>query len=159
MRANRWFIATLPVLATIFLATPAWAACESGPDWCTDDDRIPAMLAEKKTRLAKEYPTRLVALLDRGTQCVARIRTSPDGFSIIDVEPDKDTLSQSWAEDVENVSKGRLARGEITHYWLVHARRAFSCDGEPNYDERSDYIADEDVNADFAIKCDTAEAC
>lgn len=136
-------------------ANGAQAACNSGPDFCTDDPRIPAALLEKKDRLAKTYPSHLVALLDRGVQCVARIRTSPDGFSVIDIEPNKDSISQPWAEDVEEISKRRLAEGEITHYWLVHTRRAFSCDGELNYDERADYIASEDINADLAIKCDS----
>lgn len=137
-----------------FAAGPVAAACSSGPDYCTDDPRIPAALKAKKERLLKDYPERLVSLLDRGVQCVARIRTSPDGFFIIDVEPGKAVLGLPWSQDVEKVSRKRLQKGEITHYWLVNARTAFQCDGEPEYESRPDHIAAEDVTADLAIRCD-----
>ncbi len=56
-------------------------ACNSGPDFCTNDPRIPAALEAKKKAMLKEYPSRLVALLDRGVQCIARIERSPDIFT------------------------------------------------------------------------------
>lgn len=143
----------------IITAWDAQAACNSGPDFCTDDPRIPLLLAEKKEQLALEYPERLVALLDRGVQCVARIQRSPDGFSIVEVEPNGNSLSIGWAEDTEEVVKRRLNNGSISHYWLVNARRAFQCEGEEPYDERPDYVPGEDVNASLAIRCGGDPAC
>jgi len=63
-------------------AGAAQASCSSGPDWCTDDPRIPATLKEKKERLSKEYPDYLVALLDLGVQCVLHGSTSRPMLSL-----------------------------------------------------------------------------
>lgn len=61
----------------------AYADCNCGPDFCQDDPRIPQTLSKKKAALGAEYPDRLIALLDKGNQCVARIERSPDGFSLV----------------------------------------------------------------------------
>lgn len=84
---------------------------------------------------------------------VARINQSPDAFTIIEVSSNGDWQTVPWDADAERISKTRLSDGTISHFWMVNARRAFACDGQPKYDERSDYIADEDVNADLAIRC------
>lgn len=132
----------------------AIAACNAGPDYCTDDPRIPQMLADKKASLAKDYPARLVALLDRGTQCVARIRQSPDGFTMVVVKKGAiDTVG--WDQDNEDVSKKEIASGDIERFWIVNSRRAFSCEGQPSYDQQPDYNAADDVNTSLAIKCDS----
>lgn len=146
-------------LALFAMAAGAQAACNSGPDFCTDDPRIPGVLAEKKTRLLSQYPQRLVDLLDRGVQCVARVERSPDGFSIVEVQEDGDSLSIAWTENTEEIVKARLNDGAISHYWLVNARRAFQCDGEMPYNERADYFPDDDVNASLAIRCGDDSAC
>ncbi|MEJ1157318.1 hypothetical protein [Prosthecomicrobium sp. N25] len=138
---------------------PVAAACSCGPDFCTDDPRIPAALRAKKAALAKEYPARLVALLDRGTQCVARIERGPDGFSLVLVQKNGDKQSVAWTEDDERIAKTQLASGTLGHYWIVHSRRAFACCGEPAYDARPDYDARDDVNASLAIRCDPGRPC
>lgn len=133
----------------------AYAACKSGPDYCTDDPRIPKLLADKKARLAIEYPDRLVALLDLGVQCVARIQQSPDSFSLVVVKDGSiDTLL--WDQDNENAAKVEIAAGTIKRFWIVNSKRAFSCSGQPKYDEQSDYDADDDVNTSLAFKCESA---
>lgn len=136
----------------------AAAACNSGPDYCSDDPRIPAALAEKKQRLAQEYPARLVQLIDRGVQCVARIKRSPDAFTILAVRPNGDSETLLWGQDNEDAGKKEIAAGGLKHFWIVNARNAFECDGEKPYNERPDYNAADDVNTSLAIKC-TASGC
>ena len=147
---------TIAALAlTACRAGPSVAtACGSGPDYCTDDPRIAPALAAKKQALRREgYPDRLVGLLDIGVQCVARIRQEPDGFRLIDVAADGSKTDQNWDEDEERVARGRLGSGASVRYWIVNARRAFTCDGQKPYDQRPDYVASDDARADTAIRC------
>lgn len=137
------------------LQSHAFATCTSGPDFCTDDPRIPAALAAKKAALSKEYPPRLVSLLDRGVQCVARIERGPDAFTMVIVR-NGSIETVLWDEDNENAGKAEIGTGTIKRFWIVHARRAFSCDGQPSYDQHADYDANDDVNTSLAIKCDSS---
>lgn len=152
---NRRFIRfALPILALqSVLQSPAFA-CGTGPDYCTDDPRIPKLLAGKKKLLLKEYPKRLVSLLDRGVQCVARIEGGPDAFTMVIVR-DGSTTTSLWTADNEVAGKAEIGAGTIKRFWIVHARRAFSCDGQPKYDQQNDYDATDDVNTSLAIKCDS----
>ncbi|CDZ54447.1 hypothetical protein [Neorhizobium galegae] len=127
-------------------------ACDSGPDYCTDDPRIPGKLAAKKATLSADYPSRLVALLDRGVQCVARIEQSPEGFSLVVVKNGGIDVLQ-WDQSNEDATKAELSAGSVKRYWIVNARRAFACDGQPSYDKQPDYDAADDVNASLALKC------
>src|SRR5271170_4966786 len=97
MSMDRFAIVTIG-LASLFAsaATPARAMCNSGPDYCTDDPRIPGELAAKKERLSGEYPPRLIGLLDRGVQCIARIETAPDGFSMVLIKADGSIEVIAW---------------------------------------------------------------
>jgi hypothetical protein len=96
-------------LSATLLALAAHAACNSGPDFCQDDPRIAAKLLAKKQTLAREYPARLVALLDRGQQCVARIDRSPDIFTLWIVRSD----NAKHGSLVLGESDERHARGEV----------------------------------------------
>lgn len=146
------------VTAFSLFSSFARADCGSGPDFCTDDPRIPGMLADKKKELAKEYPERLVALVDRGVQCVARITGSPDGFTMVVVkEGSIDTVT--WDQDNEDAGKAEIASGAVKRFWIVNSRRAFSCDGQPSYDQQDDYDAVDDVNTSLAIKCGDGGIC
>jgi hypothetical protein len=154
----------LPILAIAVLLLPRGAtaqnACACGPDFCTNDGRIPALLQQKKARLAAvPYPARLVALLDRGQQCVARIERSPDIFSLVLVEPDDSKLSLPWSKEDEDRAKGQVASGKLKRFWIIHARRAFSCCGQRPYNEMPDYNAEDDVNTSLAIKCEKGASC
>ena len=146
--------AALAGFVVFIIASSQAAACNMGPDYCTDDPRIPKMLADKKSSLAKDYPARLVALLDRGVQCVARIQQSPDAFTMVVVKNGGiDTVG--WDQDNEDAGKKEIASGEVERFWIVNSRRAFSCEGQPSYDQQSDYNAADDVNTSLAIKCDS----
>jgi hypothetical protein len=160
---RRFVIITLrcaPFFAALnFCATPARAMCNSGPDYCIDDPRIPDELASKKKRLSREYPPRLIALLDRGVQCVARIETSPDGFSMVIVKADAGIDVIAWDQDNENAAKEEILAGTVKRFWIVNSRRAFSCDGQASYDRQNDYNTDDDVNMSTAIKCGDGNQC
>ena len=139
--------------SAIAASTQAMAACGSGPDFCKDDPRIAELLAEKKARLAKDFPAELIALLDRGSMCVARIKQSPDIFTIKEVKANGEWQTVPLDSDAFRISKERLTKGEISHFWLLHASRAFACDGDGPHDQRDDWIAAEEVNSDLAIRC------
>jgi len=139
-------------------APAAHAACGGGPDYCTDDPRIPALLAAKKTALSRDYPPRLVSLLDRGAQCVARISRNPNGFSLVIVMDGRiDTMA--WDQSNEEATRKEMAAGTVKRYWIVNARRAFSCHGQPSYDKQPDYDTADDVNAALALKCVRGGSC
>lgn len=145
----------VPIVTLLALAasTQAMAACGSGPDFCKDDPRIEELLAKKKARLAKDFPAELVALLDRGSMCVARIKQSPDIFTIKEVKANGDWQTVQLDSDAFRISKERLTNGLISHFWLLQASRAFACDGDIPHDQRNDWIAAEEVNSDLAIRC------
>ncbi len=146
--------AALALLAVFASGSQAFA-CNSGPDFCTDDSRIPSALVAKKQALKKQgYPDRLVSLIDRGVQCVARIREEPDGFHVIDVGTDGSKNDLSWDADEERIAKGNLTSGASVRYWIVNLRHAFTCDGQKPFNEQPDYDAADDVNANGAIKCE-----
>lgn len=147
------FTLSMLVLVCITYTESAYAACRSGPDYCTDDPRIPGALTEKKERLEKEYPGRLIALLDRGVQCIARIEQSPDAFTMVVVRPGPTVETVLWSQDNENAGKNEIQAGTIERFWIVNSRRAFQCDGEKPYNERDDYDATDDVNMSLALLC------
>jgi hypothetical protein len=135
------------------------AACDCGPDFCSDDLRIASLVARKKAILAARYPSRLTNLLDRGTQCVARIERAPDQFSFVFVRKDGSVDTLPWSAKDEQLAQDKLKNGQLKRYWIVHSRRAFSCCNQPNYDRLGDYDSADDVNASLAIKCATPGAC
>jgi hypothetical protein len=145
--------AALALTAGLACASGA-RACNAGPDYCADDPRVPAALAAKKQELKRQgYPDRLIGLLDLGVQCVARIRTEPANFRIIDVAADGSFPEVNWDDDEERIAKANLLSGKSKRYWIVNARRAFSCAGQKPFDQQPDYNPADDVNADGAIKC------
>jgi hypothetical protein len=148
------------VLVNFAHLQPALAqACNCGPDFCQNDNRVATKLAQKKQALSNEYPAKLVALLDRGQQCVARIERSPDAFTIglVHANDNKETVSWS-AENQANAMK-QVQSGSLKRFWIYNARRAFSCCGQPPYDQMNDYDKNDDVNTSLAIKCDKNNAC
>jgi hypothetical protein len=155
-------IATTGVLfaGLIVAGTAAKAVCTCGPDFCQDDSRVAATLAAKKGSLrASGFPDRLIALIDRGDQCVARITRSPDIFTmwVIDSKDAKQTVP--WSADNERNAMNKVRSGELKRFWIYNARRAFSCCNQPNYDQRPDYDREDDVSAATAIKCTAATPC
>src|SRR4051794_40902966 len=116
MKNKRSIVAGISYVALLIWsslwATPTWA-CDAGPDYCTDDSRIPGELAAKKQSLSIEYPSRLIALLDLGTQCIARIQQEPDGFSMVIVKSDGGIDVMSWDQDNESAAKAEVSAGTV----------------------------------------------
>ena len=65
----------------------------------------------------------------------------------------------TWSAENEEIAQKQLKSGELKRYWIVHARRAFKCCGQKNYNEMDDYDSDDDVNASLAIRCEPGKAC
>ena len=156
-------IARLVFVGAVFLSatwtSSAMAACACGPDFCQNDARIAGLLASKKRALSASYPASLVGLLDKGEQCVARIQRSPDIFTILLVEPNGDSRTVPWSQDDQRRASDKLRNGQLNRFWIVHGRRAFSCCGQPPFDQMSDYDARDDVNTSLAIRCDAVHVC
>jgi hypothetical protein len=144
----------------IVALTAAKAACTCGPDFCQDDPRVPATLAEKKASLrASGYPDRLIALIDRGDQCVARITRSPDIFTMWVIYSNDAKQTVPWSADNERNAMNKVRSGDLKRFWTYNARHAFSCCSQPNYDQRPDYDREDDVSAGTAIKCTSGTPC
>lgn len=150
----------LVVAGLILAGTVARAACTCGPDFCQDDSRVASTLAAKKASLrASGYPNRLIVLIDRGDQCVARITRSPDIFTMWVIDANDAKLSVPWSAENERNAMNKVRSGELKRFWIFNAQRAFSCCKQPNYDQRSDYDKEDDVSAATAIKCTKAAPC
>jgi hypothetical protein len=149
------------VLAMVLQAQAVQAqACNNcGPDFCQTDSRIAAKLAAKKRELSREYPANLVALLDRGQQCVARIERSPDIFTMWIVNADNNKETVPWSAQNQANAMAKVRSGELKRFWIYNAKRAFSCCGQPPYNEMNDYDKEDDVNTTTAIKCDRGHPC
>ncbi|VTZ27857.1 conserved exported hypothetical protein [Methylocella tundrae] len=132
------------------------ADCACGPDYCLGDPRFPQKLAAKKARLAKDYPARLVALLDRAGACVAAVDLAPDGFSLMTVAKDGSKLVIAWDIDSERISRAQVADGRALAFYMFNAAHRLACCGETPYDRRPDWDANLGVNTDNAIACKKA---
>lgn len=143
------FFATL-----MFVSPKAQAACNCGPDFCQDDARIGPLLTEKKAELGKEYPQRLINLLDIGSQCVARVERSPDAFTMWIVNADNSKGTILWSQENEDKAKAKIAAGEVKRFWIFNARESFACCKEKKPEERPDWNEEDELNTDAAILCD-----
>ena len=132
-------------------------ACDCGPDYCKDDPRYGPALERKKKELAKEYPSDLVALLDRDGACVARVEMSPDSFSIMTVDLAGDTTTIAWSKDQEEAVRRGLVGGIYEAYYKFNVAHAFKCCGDPEYSDRADYDESLDINTGLAIHCRMVE--
>lgn len=127
--------------------------CSCGPDFCQGDPRYPQLLANKKASLSVNYPSDLVALLDRDGACVARVEQAPDGFSLMTVSSDGSKLTITWDDDNERISRQQVAEGVARAYYKFNTARRFSCCNDPNYDARPDWDANLGINTGIAIAC------
>lgn len=135
------------------------AACDTGPDYCTDDPRIAELLADKKASLLQEYPANFVELIDIGAQCVARINQSPDAFTLMTVGTDGSTYAAEWTKDSQMAANDQIKDNTLKEYWIFNTRQAFKCAGDPNYADRPDYDKQLDLNTSFAIRCNSPTTC
>lgn len=161
-RAARIVITGFVITTLVCSLSPgsAVARCSCGPDFCQGDSRIAQRLRDKKARLKTSgYPSRLVSLVDRGEQCVARIDRSPDIFTLLIIHTNGDKETVPWDETNERNVARKVASGELARYWIVHGRRAFSCCEQPSYEQMPDYDEDDDVNTSLAIMCTKSAPC
>jgi len=150
----------LGITLTFLTATSTMADCSCGPDFCQNDTRIAQALANKKSRLnAAGYPVRLTRLLDVGDQCYARITRSPDNFIMWLIESDGRKVTQNWSAEDEARAKAQLASNKLKRFWIFNTANAFSCCGQPRYNQRADYNSEDDINTSTAILCDNQHAC
>jgi hypothetical protein len=145
--------AFLYVLMFLF-GLAAGAECPPcGPDFCHGDSRYPAKLAAKKTAMKQDgYPADLIALMDRGGECVASVERAPDGFSIKVVSSSGST-TLPWTEDDERIARDNLLNGKIVRYYKFNAARAFVCCNDPKPEDRPDWDPADAVSKDQAITC------
>lgn len=148
-----FLLGTVLLFLGSYLTATAAECPPCGPSYCLGDPRYQQKLAKKKTSLLKEYPQRLVDLLEQDGKCIACIENSPDSFSILVVQNNGDQLEFTWTEDAERISNEQLQTKKITAYYLYNARNACACCNELKYDKRDDYISDLDLNKNLAIKC------
>lgn len=128
--------------------------CDCGPDFCLNDPRYPGKLAAKKAALTKAgYPADLVALMDRGSACVAQIERAPHGFSIMTVGTSGELLVRQWTSELENSSREQLVSGSIKAYYKFKTRLAFQCCKEKRPEERADWDEKLGMNTNLAISC------
>lgn len=151
MSSRQLFFILSTCIASCVLTAESLAQCACGPDFCQDDPRVTGTLAAKKKSLAKEYPPRLVALIEIGDQCVARITRSPDIFTMWLVGDDGSKRTLAWSQENEDRAN---KDPHVKRFWIYNAARAFSCCGQASYDQRPDYNATDDINTSTAILCE-----
>ncbi len=148
-------IATIVAVLFVDLWWPARAAadCPCGPTYCKDTPAFTSALVAKKAALSKEYPARLVSILDRVAHCEACISTGPDGFSLFRVGNDNLISIDGWDADNERIGATAVTSGDLKQCFVIYVRHAFSCCGDVTFGQRSDYNSQLDLNTDMAVPC------
>lgn len=150
---SRMMSGVLAVCAYLFAAdTP----CNCGPDFCHNDPRYSSALATKKERMRKSsehYPEELISLMDVDGECFARIERAPDVFTIKMVTPDGNWSTIPWTKHDEDLAKQEVASGKLREFYEFNASKAFSCCGDPKFNERSDWDDKLELNFHLTIKC------
>jgi hypothetical protein len=104
--------------------------------------------AELKTNgIPEEY----VQLVDRLPDCVGCIKYAPDTVHIQIVENNGNWISFEWNPTSELIARNDLRKGTIKAFYIIHSARACNCCGQPEYDERSDWNTELDINTDLVI--------
>lgn len=138
----------------LMLFVSAGGPCTCGPDYCKDDPRYLPALNKKKDQMRKAgYPERLIALLDRDGTCYARVQQSPDVFTVKVVYADGSSSTVPWSADEEQRAKRQVLSGALREYYEFNVSRAFSCCGEPKYNERDDWDPNKDMNLRLVLAC------
>jgi predicted transcriptional regulator of viral defense system len=108
----RFLQISMTVCALVASCSAAFAECACGPDYCQGDPRYQKRLNEKKKQARDaHYPEQLVALLDRGGACFARVDRAPDNFTIRVVTNDG-FQDVPWDEDNKRIAE-LLARVQM----------------------------------------------
>ncbi len=125
-----------------------------GPDFCTDSLDFKKALAAKKSRLSKDYPVRLVGLLDKVDRCKARIERTLDGFSLLRRTPDGKITVDSWTRENEKLGAVAPSSGALTACCVINTRHAIECCGTANFSNRADYDQQLDLNTGTTVECE-----
>lgn len=148
-----------PVLLTLVLSASSFSsqshtqACSCGPDFCTDTPGYKSALADKKQKLSKEYPARLVALFDKADRCQASIERSPDTFNLLRRAKDGTITIDAWTAENEKIGAADLASGTLTACRVIITRHAFECCVSQPFSQRADYDKPLDLNATATLVC------
>jgi hypothetical protein len=146
------------VLSTLFLTSllycsAALSDCPCGPTYCLDTSEYLKALAKKKQSLSKEYPARLVAILDRASHCEACITKGPDGFSLLIQDVDGDIQIDHWDSDNERIGAKQAADGKIKACRVIWVREAFACCHEKPAEQRSDWDGALKLSSNMSVRC------
>lgn len=143
-------------LAAIILSHGiALADCACGPTYCLDTPAFKAALAQKKKELSRDYPARLVAILDNASRCEACITRGPDGFTLLFEGNDGSLQTQKWDEDNERIGAKNVADGKLRVCRVVWLREAFACCNQKKAEDRPDWDPSLKLSRDMSVPCST----
>ena len=143
----------LLLIAGLLWLSAAYGDCPCGPTYCTGTPEYKAALATKKKALLKEYPARLVAILDRVGHCEHCVTSGPDGFSLLIKDTHGKLLIDHWDADNERIGAKDLASGKLTACRVIYARRACGCCQEKQPEERPDWDNALELNTEMSVPC------
>ena len=153
LRAGRLVFSVIAIAGYLFGAdTP----CKCGPDFCHKDSRYSKALAAKKDSMRRSdehYPEELISLMDLDGECLARVERAPDIFTIKMVNPDGSWSTIPWTKHDEDLAKQEVASGKLREFYEFNVSKAFSCCGDPKFNERPDWDDKLELNFGLAIKC------
>jgi hypothetical protein len=143
---------TLLLLALHTTATLS-ADCNVGPTFCLDTPGYRSALAQKKKSLLKEYPARLVAILDRADHCEACITRAPDAFNLLIQDSAGDIRIDGWDADNERIGARDLTSGHIKACRVIWSREAFDCTLHSAANKRPDWNSTLSLSTDMSVPC------
>lgn len=145
---------TLLIIILVGTSSAQMPPCACGPDFCQTDSRYPQLLAQKKKAMAAaKYPADLIELMDLDGACVARVERAPDVFTLKLVQPDRSSRTVPWTDFDEKLARSEVSNGKLKSFYKFNVSRAFSCCGEPKYDQRSDWDPSLELNLKLVIAC------
>jgi len=122
---------------------------------CYRIDRAAAAKAKAKkkaTLKANGIPKKYLQLIDRLPDCVGCIKYAPDTIHIQIVEKNDNWISFEWNPTSEYIARKDLRNGKIKAFYVIHSAKACSCCDQPEYNQRSDWDSDLEINKDLAIR-------
>jgi hypothetical protein len=143
-------------LLALFCFSTVHADCACGPTYCLDTPEFVAALAKKKKELSRDYPARLVAILDKASHCEACITGGPDGFTLVFKNTDGSLQTQSWDADNERIGAQNIVAGKLKACRVVWLREAFACCQQKKARDRPDWDVSLELSRDMSVPCSAA---
>lgn len=131
--------------------------CPCGPTFCLETPGFAKALAEKKSDLAKEYPSRLISILDKASHCEACVRQGPDAFTLIYKKSDDTIELQAWDANNERIAATNLSNGKLKACRVTWLREAFKCCQQKPADQRRDWDRDLRLSLDMSVRCSASQ--